>query len=229
MRTRRSRPLTKAEIQDLRRALGSRVDPDYLAYWVSEAIEDAVRSVSYLSPRELRDSLRDIEHCGRRLLRSIDEPKVARFLRVRIDLASFRTAAVQFCDDTAALIREVNAVVGPGRSPTSAVLAAFIDRMIGIAKRAKVLPKVPSRRANRKTVTTPPFFKFLQKALRIGQRVIQTSKLSDKVREEAVARLQYQTRDALIGAVIRKRGKIRNYRPTLSGLVESDVIGAAVK
>lgn len=188
-----------------------------------------MRSVSYLPPRELRDSLRDLEHCGRRLLRNIDEPKVARFLRVRIDLASFRTAAVQFCDDTAALIREVNAVVGPGRSPTSTVLEAFIDRMIGIAKRAKVLPKVPSRRANRKTAATPPFFSFVRTALRIGRQVIQTSKLPDHVKVAAVARLQYQTRDALIEVVIRKRGKIRNYRPTPSGLVESDVIGAAGK
>lgn len=226
-RFRQIRALTETEIEELQRALGRRVESDYLAHWVSEAINDTVRSIRFPTSRQLRDGLRDIEHRGRQLLSRIDDPKVVWFLRERTALAKFRTAAAQFCEDTAALVRDLDVQVKPGRSRTPAVLEAFVDRMIGIAKRAKVPPSTPSRRMGRKTAATPAFFNFLRIALRIGRQVIETSKLPDDVKKAAVAKLQFQTRDALVKVVVKARGKIGKYRETPFGLVETNLIDPA--
>lgn len=103
------------------------------------------------------------------------------------------------------------------------MLAAFVDRMIGIAKRARVLPSMPSRRINRTTAPKPPFYNFLRSALGIGREVIRTSNLPSAVKKAAAARLQYQSADALIKVVVKQRGSVSNYRNTSLGLVDASL------
>jgi hypothetical protein len=219
----RIRPLTSAELETLEKALGAPVDRDHLAHWLSLSIQDTVRSARYPSPRELRDALLTIERHGRQLLASMDAPNLAIFLGERTDLAKFRTAAAQFCDQIVALAREVDAVVGPGRSRTPAALEGFVDRMIGIAKTSKVLPSTPSRRENRRTAVAPAFFGFLLTALRIARQVIKTSPLPEDVKAAAASKLQHQSREALIETINKVRGNIGNYRETSHGLIERTV------
>jgi hypothetical protein len=219
-KSRRIRPLTEAELEALEKALGAPVDREHLNYWLSEAIEDAVRSASYPPPRQLRDGLLEIERNGRQLLSSMDEPKVAAFIGARANFGEFRAATAQFCDQIGALAREVDALVRPGRSRTPAALEGFIDRVIGIAKKAMVLPSTPSRREERQTAETTVFFGFLNKALGIARRVIKSSQLPDDLKAAADSKLKYRTREALIELVVKVRGQVGNYREAQDGLVE---------
>lgn len=213
------RPLTEKEIESLEQALGRPVDRKYLVYWISQSIRDAIRSASLGTPRQLRDRLLEIEREGREWLRCIDESRAESFLTGRANLPEFRTAAAAFCDRVASLAREVDTLVRPGRARTPAALEAFVERMVGIAKRAKVRPSTPSRRLDRQK-SPPAFFRFLLTALRTARRVIKTSPLADDLKTEALSRLQYETRDTLIKLVVKVRGRIGNYREGSRGLVE---------
>jgi len=153
----------------------------------------------------------------------MENSKAAPLLAARASLPKFRADAVAFCDRVASLGGEVGALVRSGRSPTLAPLAVFIDRLIGIAKRAKVLPSTPSRRSNRQTDSPPAFYSFVITALRVARQVIKTSQLPDDQITAALSKLQYQDRDALIEIVVQARGRIGNYRETPHGLVEWDV------
>ena len=213
------RPLTDTEIDSLAKPLGNKIDRKYLVEWISQSIADTVRSARLGTPRQIRDSLLEVERDGREWLKRIDESRVRSFLTLRANLPEFRATAVAFCDCVNSLAQEINTVVRPGRPRTPPALEAFVEHMIGFAKKAMVLPSTPSRRPDKKG-DSPPFFRFLVSALRISRKVIKTSKLPADLKEEALSELQYATRDALIKVVVKARGRIGNYRETPHGLVE---------
>ena len=213
------RPLTDTEIDSLAELLGNNIDRKYLVHWISQSITDTVRSARLGTPRQIRDSLLEVERGGREWLKRIDESRVRSLLTMRANLPEFRATTVAFCDRVTSLVQELNTVVGPGRSRTPPALEAFVEHVIGLAKKAKVLPSTPSRRADRQA-HSPAFFQFLVGALRIARQVIKTSKLPEDVKAEALSRLQYTSTDALIKVVVKARGRIGNYRATPHGLVE---------
>jgi hypothetical protein len=92
--------------------------------------------------------------------------------------------------------------------------------MIGIAKRAGVLPSTPSRSEKRQRVKSPPFFQFVTTALRLARQVIRTSPLPSDQQAAALSKLQIQSPDALNKLVVKLRGRIGSYRETPGGLVE---------
>jgi ribosomal protein S13 len=214
------RPLTEAEIESLEQALGKPVARKDLVYWVSKSIEDMVRLASKPTPRRLRDSLLQFEREGREWLTDIAESESASFLAARANLPEFTAAASAFCDQVASLAREVHCLVRPGRSCTPAALEAFVDRMLGIAKRAHVLPSTPSRAENRQRVYPPAFFGFVTTALRVARQVIKRSPLPEEQKAAALSQTQIRSREALIKLVVKVRGRIGGYRETPYGLVE---------
>jgi hypothetical protein len=213
-------PLTEVEIESLAQALGKPVDRKYLVHWVSETIKDIVRLARQPSPRQLRDSLLQIEREGREWLADIAESDSASFLAARTNLPEFTAAAFTFCAHVASLAREVDRLVQPGRSRTPAALEAFVDRMLGIAKRAHVLPSTPSRAENRQRSYPPAFFRFLTTALRVARQVIKRSSLPDDEKAAALLQTQIRSREALIKLVVKVRGRIGDYRETPYGLAE---------
>lgn len=213
------RPLTDKEIDDLERALGKPVDRNYLVHWISQSIADAVTLAGRPTPRQMRDMLLQVERDGRELLSDIEESNVASFLAAHTDLPKFRAAAAEFCDHVGRLAGDLDTFVR-GRPRTPAALEAFVDRMIGIAKRAAVLPSTPSRSEKRQRLKSPPFFEFVTTALRLARKVIRTSPLPADQQAAALAKLQIQSTDALNKLVVELRGRIGNYRETPHGLVE---------
>ena len=178
------------------------------------------------TPREVRDGLLQIERSGRVWLRALEESKAASLLAARANLSEFRAGAATFCDRVTSLARQVDAVVR-GRSRTSIALEQFVDRMTGIAKRAKVPPSTPSRAdkprakvrvaghaTNRKRAEPPAFFKFLTTAVRVACRVIKTSPLPEDQQAAALSKMWIHSEDALNKLVVKLRGRVGNYRPT---------------
>jgi hypothetical protein len=68
-------------------------------------------------------------------------------------------------------------------------LRAFLDRMIGVAKKAKVLPSTPMRAIPTKK-PPPPFFQFVLEALAISRDVIRSSPLPPHQKAAALSILQ---------------------------------------
>jgi hypothetical protein len=213
------RPLNPTEIRNLEQALGAPVDREYLVHWVSQAIADVVALAGQPSPRRIRDRLLKIERDGRAWLRDVEESEAASFLAARVHLAQIRASTTSFCDRVASLVQEIDAVVR-GRPRTSLALEVFVDRMIGIAKRAGVLPSTPSRRRSTSGTPNPAFFEFASTALRIARAVIKTSSLSDDQKAAALSKVRIQGPDALNKLVVHSRGRIGNYRSMTHGLVE---------
>jgi hypothetical protein len=226
------RSLTQEEIVSLEQALGAPIEKEYLVHWVSQSIADAIKLAGQPTPRQMRDMLLRIERDGRQWLLAMEESEAAAFLAVRANLSKFTTDAAIFCDSVASLAQKVDAVVR-GHPRTSIALELFADRMIGIAKQAKVLPSTPSRRAKkrakvraagcpatRKRAKPPAFFKFVVAAICLARTVIRTSRLSEQEQAMALSQLQYQSIDTLNKLVVKLRGQIGNYRPTPYGLVE---------
>jgi hypothetical protein len=92
-------------------------------------------------------------------------------------------------------------------------LEAFLDPLIGIAKRAKVLPGTPSRAllAAIHSSPGPPFFGFVTKALDIAMDVIRSSPLWKFLRTGPCAR---------IGAAAPGMRQIRYFIAKLLGLTD---------
>jgi hypothetical protein len=112
---------------------------------------------------------------------------------------------VQLCQRTEFLAARFGELVKPGQNPTPPALTAFLDNMIGIAKRAKLLPSTPQRFM--KTLhPSPPFFNFVRAALAIAEAVIESSPLTDHQQSRALRSLRLYSSDALIKILERLRG-----------------------
>src|SRR5262249_41566524 len=133
------RPLTDEEIERLQHRLGRPVDRDYLIHWVSQAIKDVVRlwgDPAQPTLRERRDSLVKIAKEGRRWIETVDTSPGLSALGPELD--NVKRALARLCHRAEFLAKEIR--VKRGNPPSSVAALTFIDRMLGIAKAAKVYP-----------------------------------------------------------------------------------------
>ena len=212
------RPLTGEEIECLAAALGKPVDRNYLAFWISQSISNAVKLSTLPSGRTCRDELMRVARQGRQWLRRIDECPSQPILGQGIEIDELKGKVAQFCAHAEAVARQVGGLIKRGQRPTSPALQAFLDVMIGIAKHAKVLPSTPQRYMNSRR--PPAFFEFVEEALVIAREVIDSSRMAEQQRARALASLHIYSRDALIRLLERSRGRIGSYHVSAFGLVE---------
>ena len=214
------RPLTEQEIEALETELERPIDRDYLAHWISTSISNVVTLSILPSPAQCRDGLQRLARQGRKWLDQIDDCP-GRALLEESNVTALRASVVQFCQRTEFLAARFGESVKPGQNPTPPALTAFLDNMIGIAKRAKLVPSTPQRFM--KTLRpSPPFFNFVKAALAIAEAVIESSPLTDHQRSRALRSLLLYSSDALIKILERLRGRIGDYHESAFGLVEDN-------
>ena len=212
------RPLTEQEIEQLETALEKPVDRNYLAFWISTSISHVVTLSILPSPAQCRNRLERLASQGRKWLDQIDDcPGTA--LLEEGNVTALKASVVQFCERAELVAARFGQSIKPGQTRTPPALTAFLDNMIGIAKRAKVLPSTPQRYMETRR-PPPSFFVFVERALATAEDVIQSSPIPDRQKEPAVASLQYSSRDALIKILEELRGRIGNYHESPHGLIE---------
>jgi hypothetical protein len=220
------RPLTEKEISRLERALGKPIERDYLVYWISTGICDLVKlSTPIVSPREYRDELEEIVQQGRKWVETLMQSRSTSLLPNVLEVEQLISSVARFSDAVESLTKQSDNSVGPGRPQTHLALEAFLDRLIGIAKRAKVRPSTPSRAMVRPLNPSPgpPFYEFVTEALEIAEEVTKSSPLPQNQMDAALAVLRAPTDQALIKVLERLRGRASEYRDSTAGLVEWDL------
>jgi len=213
------RPLTDHEVEALKKALGKPVDRDFLTSRITRTISDVVRLSTQPTPRKYRDHLLALALEGRQWLQQIEVCSSTISLRPYGDLAELTTVVTEFCDRVHAGAEQVDASIKAGHPQTSVLFEVFVKNMIGIAKRAHVLPSMPSRTIAPKQ-PPPAFFRFLMETLAIARDVIGTSTLPAGQKRAALSIFRVQSKQALIKFVEKKRGRIQGYRDGPHGLVE---------
>jgi hypothetical protein len=225
------RPLTDDEIARLEKALGSPIEPlgspieqSYLAYWMPRAIQAFIVLMTVPPPRERRDDLKEIAEQGRKWIETVELSRSAQLLPL-VDMEHLISLARTFCQLAGSLAQQLDQSVGPGHPRTNIALDAFLDCLIGIAKRARVLPSTPSRAllSPIDSPPGPPFFAFVTAALDVAMDVIRSSPLPRDQIDAALAALSKVTDPSLVKALERLRGRIGDYRDGTLGLVEWDV------
>jgi hypothetical protein len=214
------RPLTDDEIARLEKALGSPIEQTYLAYWMSQAMKAFIMLMTVPSARERRDDLNQIAKAGRGWIEAVEQSRSARLLPPLVDVKELMRAARTFCELAGSLARQLDQVVGPGHPRSNVALEAFLERLIGIAKRAKVLPSTPSRAYPIDSASGPPFFAFVNEALEIAMEVIRYSPLPQDQMDVVLAALSRVTDQALTKTLERLRGRVERYCESAAGLVE---------
>jgi hypothetical protein len=218
------RPLTDDEIARLEEALGQPIERTYLAYWVSQAIEAFILIMTLPPPRERRDDLKEMAEQGRQWIATVERSRSTPLLPAVLDVEHLISSVRTFCDLVESLARQLDQAVGPGHPRTNLALDAFLDRLIGIAKRARVRPSTPNRALLGPTDSPagPPFFGFVTEALDIAMDVIRFSPLPRDQMDAALAALSV-TDQSLIKSLERLRGQVGDYREGAAGLVERDI------
>jgi hypothetical protein len=224
------RALTADEIARLENALGQPIERSYLVHWVSRAIKDFIGLMTLPPPRERRDDLKKIAEQGRKWIETVEQSRSTPLLSAaplpaKLDVEHLISSARTFCDLVESLARQLDQAVGPGHPRTNLALEAFLNCLIGIAKRAKVLPSTPSRVLLDliDSPAGPPFFSFVNEALDIAMGVIRSSPLPHDQMDAALAMLARVTDQSLVKALEGLRGRIGNYREGTIGLVEWDI------
>ncbi len=210
------RALTKHEIEQLAKALEKPVEHNYLAFWISTSISNVVTLSTLPSPAQCRDGLKRLARQGRKWLDQIDDCP-GKALLEESNVTAMKVAVVQFCEHAEGEAARFGQLIKPG-TRTPPALTAFLTNMIGIAKRAKVLPSTPQRFMETRR-PPPSFFVFVERALAIAEDVIESSPISDR-QKQAASSLHYSTRDALIKVVEGLRGRVGNYHESPYGLIE---------
>jgi hypothetical protein len=224
------RQLTDEEIRRLERALGKPVERAYLVYWISTGIRDLVKlSTPIVSPREYRDELEEIVQQGRKWVETLKQSRSTSLLPNVLEIEQLISSVATFSDAVESLAEQSDKSVGPGRAHTNLALEAFLDRLIGIAKRVKVRPRTPSRAMVRPINPDPgpPFYEFVTEALDIAEEVTKSSPLAQNQMDAALAVLRAPTDQALIKVLERLRGRAGEYRDSTVGLVEWDLAEGA--
>lgn len=193
------RPLTEKEISRLERALGKPIERDYLVYWISTGICDLVK-LSTPIVSEYRDELEEIVQQGRRWIETVNQSRSTPLLPNVLDVDQLISSVARFSDAVESLAEQSDKSVGPGRPQTHLALEAFLGRLIGSAKRAKVRPSTPSRAMVRPLNPSPgpPFYEFVTEALEIAEEVTKSSPLPQNQMDAALAVLRAPTDQALI-------------------------------
>lgn len=217
------RPLTEEEIDGLQRCLGRPVDRTYLRHWVSTAIADVVRLSVLPSPRQVRADLEHMGQEGREWLQHINERSELFSPRMHSEFDDLVKAAEAFCQSVDVVATDLAKSVKAGRPQTPFALRAFLNRLKGVAKRARVLPRTPSRQYTEKE-STLPFFQFISSALAVAVNVIETSSVPRAHKVAAVRVLTIHSREALIKVLEELRGRISDYQESEHGLVQREII-----
>jgi hypothetical protein len=214
------RPLTETEIAQLEEALGKPVERSYLVYWVSEAIRDVIRFSTAPTPREYRDELEEIAQQGRNWIETVEGARRTSLLPVP-GVEALIGSVTNFCEAIESLVTRLDHSIQPGHPRTPFALEAFLDRLIGIAKRARVLPSTPSRafRSQIAPRLPPPFYNFVTESLEIAMEVIKSSPLPETEMLAALRTLAV-TDGSLSKILERLRGRIGDYHESAHGLVE---------
>src|SRR5262249_28124909 len=170
------RPLTDDEIARLEKALRQPIERPYLVQWVSRAIQAFVVIVTLPTLRERRDDLKEIAEQVRKWMATVEQCRSARLLPPVVDVRQLMISLRPFCRFAESMAQQLDQAVGPGHPRTNVALDAFLDPLIGIAKRAKVLPSIPSRALLDpiELPPGPPFFMFVREALDIAMEVIRS-------------------------------------------------------
>ena len=138
-------------MKELERALGNPIDRAYLVFWVSRGIADCVRLSTQPTPREARLELLKIAGEGRDWINRIQGFSGSFLLG---ELSELTTTVTRFCDRADSAAGQLKPLIKAGHPRIPFPLEGFLQNMIGIAKRAKVLPSTPGRGA-RKTERAP--------------------------------------------------------------------------
>jgi hypothetical protein len=128
-------------------------------------------------------------------------------------------AAEPFLEGLDFMAAQAAASTKAGHPRTHFGLLAFLNRMIGIAKRARVRPSTPMRAIPTKRAP-PPFFQFVLEALAVARDIIASSPLPDSHKAVALSTLRINSKEALIKILEELRGRTGDYRDTPRGLVE---------
>ena len=216
------RPLTETEIAQLEEALGKPVERAYLVHWVSEAIRAVVRLSAAPTPREYRDELAEIAHQARNWIQTVEGSRSTSLLPKALGAKTLTGSVTNFCEAIESLVTRLDSSIRPGHPRTPFALEAFLDRLIGIAKRARVLPSTPSRALRSETAPRlpPPFYNFVTESVEIAIEVIKSSPLPETETQAALSILASVTDGGLTKILERLRGRIGDYREGAHGLVE---------
>jgi hypothetical protein len=215
------RPLTETEIAQLEEALGKPVERAYLVHWVSQAICDVVRLSAAPAPREYRDELGEIAQQGRNWIATVEASRSTWPLPEVLGVGALIDSVTNFCEAIESLVTRLDGSIRPGHPRTPFALEAFLDRLIGIAKRASVLPSTRSRALRSETAPRlpPPFYNFVTESLEIAIEVIKSSPLPETEMRAALGILAV-TDGSLSKILERLRGRIGDYRESAHGLIE---------
>jgi hypothetical protein len=214
------RPLTEREIENLEQALGKPVDRAYLVNWLTTAMQDVIRLSKQPTARECRDDFFQLVQEGRSWIERLRACRSTTVLPPSVELGRVTATVAKFCDRIDFMAKQIDRSVGPGHPPTPFLMTAFLERMIGIAKRARVLPSTPSRAARTSGRPVPAFLEFVETALAVARDVINSSPVPDDQKNAALLILRVQSRKALVKVVENLRGPIGNYQDSPGGLTE---------
>jgi hypothetical protein len=212
------RPLRASEIEALEEALGKPIERTWLVHWVSRGIADLVMLSGLPTAKEYRDELERLARNGRQWIDQIDASFARSLILRNSSLGTLAGTVQKLCEVLKATADQRDAEIQAGRRH-AAGLDSFLDKLIGIAKRAKVLPSTPMR-AIPTEAPPPPFFTFAVAALDLARDVINTSSLPGPQKTAALMALRVRSKEALIRRLERKRGRIGDYREGLFGLME---------
>jgi hypothetical protein len=218
------RPLTDDEIARLEEALGQPIERTYLSHWVSRAIEAFLLIMTVPPLSERRDDLKEMAERGRKWIEAVEQSRSTPLLPAALDVEQLISSVRTFCAVVGSLAHQMDQGVGPGHPRTNLALDAFLDRLVGIAKRAKVRPSTPSRALLDPIDPgpVPAFHNFVTEALDIAMEVIRSSPLPHDQMDAALATLSKVTDPSLVKALEGLRGRIGDYSESAIGLVECD-------
>ena len=214
------RPLTETEIAQLEEALGKPVERAHLVHWVSAAIRDVVKLSTAPSAREYRDELEEIAQQGRNWIQTVEGSRGAPLLP---GVEAVIGSVTNFCEALESLVARLDSSIRPGHPRTPFALEIFLDRLIGIAKRARVLTSTPSRalRSEIAPRLPPPFYNFVTESLEIAMEVIKSSPLPETEMQAALQILAVS--DSSLSKILeRLRGRIGDYHESAHGLIEGN-------
>jgi hypothetical protein len=174
--------LTETEIDMLANALGRPAERETLAYWVGQAINGVARFSTLPSPRQVRMDLIRMARDGRQWLRHADSCTDLFSVRMRREFEALAQASDAFFQSVDVMASDLAVSAKAGRPRTHFAFVGFLEKMIGIAKRAKVRPSTPMRALSTKK-PAPAFFQFVVAALSVANDVIASSPLPRARRE----------------------------------------------
>jgi hypothetical protein len=225
------RPLTEGEIQSLERTLDKPIDRKYLVHWVSLSIRGVVQSSTLPNSRQSRADFTRMAREGRQWIRHLAAYPDIFTPRERSERESLAKAAEAFCKSLDLRAAQAALSTKAGKQKTHHAFEAFLSNMTGVAKKAGLTPSTPRRtRRIRKTRITrepvkvrakqsrPTFSEFVLQTIVVSRQVINTSPLSDHHKAAALAIIRPASEAALIKAIEKRRGRIRDYEKGTTGL-----------